>query len=665
MADVIARFKGDTSDLDTKIKKASQTLMQMESDCRKVGGAFINLDKEQVDFIRSMGQMETGAKSAKGTLAQLTTAFTDMSAVYNRLSEEEKKDEGGKALRASLDELRDRIRDGKKELNGISGEINNNGSLLDQLSGKFGINIKQLGGWGAALAAGKVALDVLKDAFMANESNVDEWGRTVESAEGVYNGFLQALNTGDFSGFFTNIENIVNAARDAYNALDELNTMGGIVGNKQARLQTEMTKQKEIIRKQGKDSDAGKAAQKRLQELEVQMKGAYKETGDLNKDVWTKNVKQKAQEAGITLTPEMWRAFGDDNAMNAIRARAKGHAGGWTGKREALFGFEADTRNAEQKFLDVFTDKFREEKVNPYYRAEYNAYNSAYSTGLADARYTAPKSGSKSKTTTTKQEQPSGPIEMQELKGIDFSAFNSIKGVEGLISMYQKTYKESDTRSGREYAENMITSMKQQLELLSGDNPFEDIIKNIELPDVNGLIKPLEDLPEIGKDTAAAWSAASSAISSIGSALMSIDDPAAKVAGTVAQAIASVALAAGQAMAAKDTTASGWAWIGAAASITATMVSTIAAIKSATAGSFANGGVIGGNSYEGDRLYARVNSGETILNSGQAGALNRALDSVKPNAMQSGATSYVSGEQIISVINATGKRKHKGEMIFG
>jgi hypothetical protein len=38
---------------------------------------------------------------------------------------------------------------------------------------------------------------------------------------------------------------------------------------------------------------------------------------------------------------------------------------------------------------------------------------------------------------------------------------------------------------------------------------------------------------------------------------------------------------------------------------------------------FAKGGLIGGNSFSGDKLFAPVNSGEVILNTGQQNALLR------------------------------------------
>lgn len=52
-----------------------------------------------------------------------------------------------------------------------------------------------------------------------------------------------------------------------------------------------------------------------------------------------------------------------------------------------------------------------------------------------------------------------------------------------------------------------------------------------------------------------------------------------------------------------------------------TLLGIISSLKSSFAGQFAGGGVVGGNSYTGDKLWARVNSGEMILNRTQQSAL--------------------------------------------
>ena len=53
----------------------------------------------------------------------------------------------------------------------------------------------------------------------------------------------------------------------------------------------------------------------------------------------------------------------------------------------------------------------------------------------------------------------------------------------------------------------------------------------------------------------------------------------------------------------------------------------VAAVVAALATSFADGGFIGGSTYHGDKLLARVNAGEMILNQKQQGNLFRMLDS--------------------------------------
>lgn len=227
-ADSIVRLKVENSEYDAKIKRAAQGLQHLEDACHKAGGTLAILDDADKKFVQSLGRMETVSKSARGRIGELTTAFTDLSVRYNKLTEEEKKGEYGKALSKSLAEIRQRIIDAKGELNEINGQIQNNGSMLDQLSGKFGVNIKQLGGWGAAIAAGKAALDVMKDAFFASEANLDDWNRTVYTGESAWDAFLTSINTGDISGFLGKIDSIISAARNAYNELDRLSTQKAI-----------------------------------------------------------------------------------------------------------------------------------------------------------------------------------------------------------------------------------------------------------------------------------------------------------------------------------------------------------------------------------------------------------------------------------------------------
>ena len=255
MADVITRLKVESSEYDSKIKRASEGILHLERTVRTAGESFLSTRKDEQKFVAALGNMETISKSARGKIGELTSAFTDLSIVYKRMSEEEKASPFGKGLASSLDQLKARINDAKKDLADVNKELGdtgkesqNTGGMLDQLAGKFGLSTKSLVGWGAALGAGKLALDTAKDAFFASEQNIDEWGRTVESSKMLYEGFLNALNTGDIGGYLQNMGNIAQAAREAYNALDLLNTTKTINAPSISGRQTEISRLQGMLR---------------------------------------------------------------------------------------------------------------------------------------------------------------------------------------------------------------------------------------------------------------------------------------------------------------------------------------------------------------------------------------------------------------------------------
>ena len=86
----------------------------------------------------------------------------------------------------------------------------------------IGLSMYKFTAAGAAIGVVTGALKVAKDAFNQSRDMVDEWGRTMQSAGTIYSAFTNTLNTGDFSGFFNNMSNIVQAARNAYDAVSDL-----------------------------------------------------------------------------------------------------------------------------------------------------------------------------------------------------------------------------------------------------------------------------------------------------------------------------------------------------------------------------------------------------------------------------------------------------------
>lgn len=235
MADVISRLKLESGEFDSKIKRAAQGIQRMAEECHNAGGILNQLEDENRAYIQSLGSMATVATTAKGKLAELTAAFTDIRSQYNALSDEEKQGEFGQELNRQLEIMKGRINDAKTELSDINKELGNTGKqsqetggFLDKLKDRFVVNLDAMNLFELGLKAVKGAMGMAKDAFMASEANIDEWGRTTAAAEAAYDGFLYAINTGDISGYLGRIDEIKKAAVEAYNELDRLSTQKAI-----------------------------------------------------------------------------------------------------------------------------------------------------------------------------------------------------------------------------------------------------------------------------------------------------------------------------------------------------------------------------------------------------------------------------------------------------
>ena len=254
MAEPILRLRVESKEYDSKIKRAADGLLELENSCRKTQKSMADADKATVDYVRQIGRMETVNRTAKGSVNELQKTFVELSAQYNRLTEQEKRSPFGQALAKSIDDLKGRVQQGRQELDRINQSLNGTSSsgnkatgVLDSLAGKFGLNAQQLVSFAGKLGVAKVALDVARDAFMASEANMDEWGAVVRSAQDVYQGFLNALNTSDISGFLGRINDIIAAARAAYDALDTLETAKIINSPRKSAKQAEIDRMRTML----------------------------------------------------------------------------------------------------------------------------------------------------------------------------------------------------------------------------------------------------------------------------------------------------------------------------------------------------------------------------------------------------------------------------------
>ena len=682
MADSILRLKVESQEYDNKLKQAAQGLTRYADECRKVGGTLEVVEKETLEYVRALGQMDTTSRTATGKLAEMKKTFTELSVVYKNMTDEEKNSPFGKALATSLDQLKGRIGESKVQLDDINKSINGGGGLtgaLDSLSDKFGMSVQSLAGWGTALAAGKAALDVAKDAFFASEETVDEWGRVMDSSKSLYEGFLTALNTGDISGYLSRIDSIVQAARAAYNELDRLGTMKTIQAPKMSAQQTENERMRMMIQtgRYIAPVDGRRASMQngqlltpdQIKRIEQQLQGGMQKVVTLvgNEVAQTGRAidavyNRQAQELGMSLS-EFRKGT---SSMAEFDKRMAGYD-------------QYQKWRAEHTTIDMQSGRETVARGNPFeqfakwgtFRVDGDRYNDLVKL-------------------IQQRDQQAG-----SLYGMQSQAYRTMNRAEGVtLRQLMGGGSGGGGRSGRSSSKGFdISSIafdanKAMLAAVKGDGEDgpSEVWKAITegakeaTSEVDNLTAAFEKLNEAqgvtvkdsnkeSKSMSDSWRTASAAIGAVGNAMSELKNPAIDIMTVIGQSIATIALAYAQNLA-KDKTTTGniWAFIAAAAASTISMITTIASIHSATG--YAEGGMIKGNSYSGDNIGGLVdgsqlvglNAGEVVLNAAQQNMLAQNLQN---NGSTVNVVGRVVGEDIFLSADRYARRSGRGSILTG
>ena len=159
-ADVITRFKLETTQFDSKLRDAAKSLQDIAHQAELGGKDFNNFSKKAIDAARSLGTIKSGANNTKDKLKDLVGSFNDAAKAYNSLSETAKKGEFGQALSASLQKLQQDIKQTKEELYSLNNSSNGKGSGLggSMTMASFKGNV-----YAYAAEKGAEALNMLKD----------------------------------------------------------------------------------------------------------------------------------------------------------------------------------------------------------------------------------------------------------------------------------------------------------------------------------------------------------------------------------------------------------------------------------------------------------------------------------------------------------------------
>ena len=708
MAENIVKLRVDSKEYEAKLDRARQGLLHLEQELQKAGQNYSHASKEQVQYVQQLGQMGTVSQTVRGKIGEMTKTFTELAVKYKQLSQEEKASPFGQALSASLDQLRTRIQDNRQQLDDVTRSLSDTkqeggatSGIMEQLAGKFTISLDAVKLFNVGLQATQAVLSVAKDAFFASEANVDEWGRIVDSSKSLYEGFLNSINNGDISGFLGRIDQIVEAARAAYDELDRLGTMKTIQGPAISAQQTENERMRMMIQTgryiAPNDGRRGTMANgavlspdqiKRLeQRLQYGMNNVVKLVGNEVKQT-SKAIdaiyNRQAKEIGMSVS-EFRRGT---SSMAEFDRRVQGAANyrRWQEEHTTIdvkTGREIAPRYgnpyAQFKGWDVFRVdgqryndlvqliRQRDQQAGQSYSMQSQAYrtmNRAEGITLRQIMGGTGGSGGGKNVATTKQEieAVTGSIDAQAKK----------------VQELQKAWRAAATDSAREDYRKQIEEAQFALDIMMG--------KTSGIPAMNYGVGDLAGTKGSGvyqggfelakNDSKNPWKLDDKAMKALGDEIARVNEKRevslTKEIGNIAGGVSSImggieSLGIDLPQGMRDVVNGIQGVISILTGISS-IITAIQTISTANLFKLAGGGVVraasgfvSGNNFSGDMVPALLNSGEVVLNRAQQGNLVSQLsDSQRTSGPQ---LAQVSGEQIYIAMTNYLRRSGKGELV--
>ncbi len=671
MGDVITRLKVDSTEYDAKIKRAAEGLQHYADQCRKAGGTLQYVDDEAMAFARSLGRMETSAKSVRTKMLEFTEAISTLTVQYRRMSDEEKNGAYGKALQASLTQLKARAGELKDAVSDTNEEIRH---LASDTSFSDGMQLmtRTVGSCAAAITAwtgdSKEMSAVMKDLakIATTVAAVESLTKAFQKQNRVLLKNPYVLAAAGVAALAVAISQLIKHAQELTGVQKSLNEVQQKGRENSADEVTRIQSLNSILHDNTRSLDERKSALAQIQALVPDYHGALTTEGTLindNADAlndYIANLQRaataqaafdrmvEAQQRKLEKQLELEKA-----QKNLESARTDLHGSVTTSSYGEGAGIGAVNNTiavsrAESKVSSIQQDI---QAIDKEIAALQNLVTAEDLVTASTQKRTAAVAEN-----NTKTEQQLGILGQLKQEQADLNkALNTAQTKEEIQDIvYQLArVQERIDRIRNSSRSGLIPHQTDTFGLAPQDNG------KITLPEGTGEV----DVAKMGNDAATAWSNAAAAVSNVGSALQSIEDPAAKVTGIIMQAVAQVALGFAQAAASPATGAAGvFGWIVAATAGLATMTATIATIKSVTSGyeygGMVNGymGKLPGSPYTGDNVVARLNMGEGVLTrQGIANASAMMNGGAAPVAVS--VTGRISGRDILLAADADNRSR--------
>lgn len=696
MADVITRFKLETTQYDSKLRDAAKGLKEISHMAELGGKGFKEFTQKQVEAARAFGQTASGANNLKDKVKDLVGSFNDAAKAYNALTKEQQQTDFGKALAESLTTLKGRISEAKQELYGLADaaeKTSGNGGLfgggkLDGMLQVFGGNLMTKG-FELATGAAMTFVNTIKDAAAQGIE-------MAKSGEGIRNAFERLNEPGLLDnlreathGTVTNLELMKAAVKfnDFKLPVEELGTMLAFaqqkakdtgqsvdymvdsivtgLGRKSLMILDNLGLSATEVKEKMKETGDMTTAVGEIIREQMASAGDYVETAAERATKADVDLKNAMEDLGRTLLPLQEQGEGMWNALEigAIKLLNEGITPlvpALINIKETIGGIAESISNTSifdgyVSALGAVADKATE--MIPGLGKVYMLLKAIRGNGSDDmgAGVGAAISGAISANAGMLPDIVITPPKKTPTdKGGSSTTNINDKVLTGWLNASNRSALGADSMKAGEGGPSELFKMLTQ-DANDATSSVNDLTKAFEqLNKVEGVTG--QTTANDGKEVAKDWRGAASAIGSVGSAMSQIDDPAAKVMGTVAQAIATIALTYAKSL---EGTFTPWDWIAGAAAGLAQMTAVISSIHSATG--YAEGGMVQGNTFSGDQIPAMLNAGEVVLNKAQQGAIASQLqDGGGGGGYQ---PSHISGEQIFIAMNRYTRRTGKGEIV--
>ena len=696
MADVITRFKLETTQFDSKLRDAAKVLKEYTHQAELGGKSFTNFSQKSIEAARSLGTIASGANNAKDKVKDLVGAYNEAAKAYNNLSQQQQQSDFGKALAQSIGQLSDRLKEAKKDLYDLGNAAEN----VKSKSGLFGegglTGMLQVAGGnliaqGIATLGSEIAGTVQQSIELARQGEGIRLAFDRLNQPGLLNNLKEATH-----GTVSELE-LMKAAIKFDNFKLPLEDLGTYLAFAQQKAQDTGESVDNMVT--SIVNGLGRQSVQILDNLGIsasEIRNRMKEGGDMTQVV-AQIIREEMTKAG---------EYVETSATRAARAAAEA-----TDKMEAL-GREAmpvaeewasvwnEIKTGGMELLTTvlspLADSIR--SIRELLSQPVEIKFKANIPNLADGPVSPfnEKPGTDHKVTA-----PGGYVVVTDKNGKQIGAKHFDSFDNGVVDTWKQTL---STRSGGRGGTSTDPTSKIQS---SWDRTFAKSVNDadklkpsdfIEQPSIwaeyaKGIKESMTEIDhsldnlslenwsseakiaaDIQKANEAlqqqkmAYNMAAQAATNFGAALSSIEDPAAKAAGTVVSAIASIALGFAMASSQANTAGTGWGWLAWLAAGMGAMATTISTIHSLTG--YAEGGMIKGNSYSGDNVGGVVDGSQLVgLNAGEI-VLNQAQQSNVAHGLQGGAmggmrlTAKLAGTDLLLIIDRTGKEMGYGELVF-